>query len=273
MTRDQIITSTANPAIRAALALRDRRDREATGRTLVDGARELRRAVESGCPFEVVFVCPELITGREARAVVPLLEERAAQVRYVAPNVLTRLAFGERAEGIVGVLHSPALGLERLEGRLSSPPLIAVVEAVEKPGNLGAILRAADGAGMDAVIVADPRTDCFNPNVIRASLGTIFTVPLARASTEAVVDWLGAHDLTVVAARVDAARLYTEVDLTKPVAIVLGSEAEGLSSGWPAQDTLAVRLPMLGVADSLNVAAAAAVLFYEARRQRDRAGG
>ena len=142
-------------------------------------------------------------------------------------------------------------------------------KGVEKPGNLGAVLRSADGAGVDAVIAASPRTDLFNPNAIRASAGTVFTVPLAAAPTSEVLHWLRDRGLRIVAARVDAERLYTDVDLTGPIALVLGAEAEGLGGAWAADDIEAVRLPMLGVADSLNVSVSAAILFYEARRQRD----
>lgn len=272
MHQRDLITSTSNPSVRAAVALRDRRRREAARLTLVDGGRELRRALVAGFEVEEAFVCREMIAGDDARAALALLEERQVPTRPVASNVLARIAFGDRAEGLVGVVRVPDLGLSALEPSLPTAPLLAVVEGVEKPGNLGAILRAADGAGVDAVIAADPRTDCFNPNAIRASLGTIFSVPLAAASTVAVLDWLRGRRVEVFAARVDAERSYTEADFTGPVAIVVGSEAVGLSQAWAAPAAVGIRLPMTGVADSLNVAAAAAVLFYEARRQRDATG-
>jgi TrmH family RNA methyltransferase len=167
---------------------------------------------------------------------------------------------------VLAIVRTPATDLARLP--VPSDPLILVAEDVEKPGNLGAILRSADGAGADAVIAASPRTDLFNPNTIRASLGTIFAVPLAAAPTDEVIAWLRQRGIRIVAARVDATRLATESDLTGPLAIAVGAEAEGLSSAWSAAGIEAVRLPMLGVADSLNVAAASAVLLYEARRQR-----
>jgi TrmH family RNA methyltransferase len=150
------------------------------------------------------------------------------------------------------------------------PPeaLVIVVESVEKPGNLGAILRTADGAGADAVIAADPLTDLYNPNAIRASLGTIFSVPIATATTAATLEWLNASRIRPIAARVDARRAYTEIDFRGRVAIILGSEAGGLSDAWDHASVEPVRIPMLGAADSLNVSAAAAVLLYEAQRQR-----
>ena len=147
-----------------------------------------------------------------------------------------------------------------------------VVEGVEKPGNVGAVLRSADGAGADALIAASPRTDLANPNVIRASAGTIFAVPLAAAPTGEVVEWLRERRLRVVATRVDAERLYTDADLTGPIALAFGSETDGLTAEWEGDDIETVRLPMHGVADSLNVSVSAAILLYEARRQRDGLG-
>ena len=146
--------------------------------------------------------------------------------------------------------------------------MVVVIEGVEKPGNVGAVLRSADGAGVDALIAADPRTDLFNPNAIRASAGTVFSVPLAAASATATIQWLRAHGLRIVAARPDADRLYTDADLTGPLVLALGSETDGLTDLWSEPDVEAVRLPMLGVADSLNVSVTAAILIYEALRQR-----
>jgi TrmH family RNA methyltransferase len=151
---------------------------------------------------------------------------------------------------------------------LPDNPLIGVIEGVEKPGNLGAVLRTADGAGLSALIVAEPGTDLLNPNVIRASLGTIFSVPVAVASTGEVLTWLRSRDISIIAARVQGSVDYTKADYTRPTAIALGSEARGLSDAWAELADASVHIPMLGVADSLNVSATAAILFYEARRQR-----
>lgn len=269
------ITSTANPAVRAAADLRHRRGRDETGLTLVDGARELRRALEAGFELREAFVCPELLTTDNARAVLSLLQHRGVTLRTVAPVVYAKVAFGDRSDGVVGVLAIPPSDLsalaQRLAQRVAHRALLAVVEAVEKPGNLGAILRSADGAGVDGLIAADPQTDLFNPNAIRASVGTIFAVPLAAAATADTVAWLRERALTIVAARVEGGLPYTGVDMTGPTVIVLGSESAGLSDAWRGPDVVAVRLPMRGAADSLNVSTAAAVLFYEARRQRDAA--
>jgi RNA methyltransferase, TrmH family len=261
-----ILTSTANPRVRAAIALRDRRERDRTGLTLVDGAREMRRALDAGVVVAEAFICEPLLAGADARAVLDRLTADGAVVHSVGEPVFARLAFGERAEGVVAVVRIPSLGLEKLA--VPDDPMVIVIEGIEKPGNVGAVLRSADGAGADALIAADPRTDPFNPNAIRASAGTVFSVALAVASTGSTLAWIRGLGLRIVAARVDADRLYTETDLTGPLAIALGSESEGLSPAWSDSDIEGVRLPMLGVADSLNVAVCAAILLYEARRQR-----
>ena len=221
--------------------LRDRGEREATGRTIVDGARELRRALEAGVEIIEAYVC-EPLAGEDARAALDGLRDRRVAVTTTSPAAFAKLAFGDRAEGLVAVIRSPSLALEGI--LLPTDPLIAVIEGVEKPGNLGAILRSADGAGADAVIAASPRTDLFNPNAIRASAGTIFTVPIAAAPTPEVIARLREHGIRILAARVDGARPYTEADLTGPLAIVLGSEAEGLADAWHAPDIEAIHLPM-----------------------------
>lgn len=260
------LTSSANPRVRAAIALRDRRARDRTGLTLVDGVREVRRALEAGVVVAEAFICEPLLAGPDARAVLDRLRANGTTVDSVTEPVFASLAFGERAEGVVAVVRIPSLELAKLA--VPSDPLAVVIEGIEKPGNLGAVLRSADGAGADALIVAEARTDPFNPNAIRASAGTVFSVPLAAASTASTIAWLRDHGLRIVAARVDADRLYTDLDLTGSLAIVLGAETEGLSASWTGPDIEAVRLPMLGIADSLNVSVSAAILLYEARRQR-----
>jgi RNA methyltransferase, TrmH family len=260
------LTSTTNPRIAAAADLRQRRGRDRTGLTLVDGAREVRRALDAGVEVVEAFVCEPLLSGPDARAALDRLAARRTPVQPTNERVFGKLAFGERAEGIVAVARIPSLDLERLV--LPAEPLVLVVEAVEKPGNLGAILRSADGGGVDAVIAASPRTDLFNPNAIRASAGTIFSVPLAAADATEVLAWLRGRAIRAIATRVGAATSYADVDLTGPVAIVLGAETEGLTDAWSGPGIEAVSLPMLGVADSLNVSVTGAILVYEARRQR-----
>jgi TrmH family RNA methyltransferase len=261
------IASPSNPRIKAAVRLRERRERDRTGLTLVDGARELLRALHAGVLVEEAFVHPPLVRSDEAQAALALLRERDAPVVTVSDTAYDKLAFGDRADGIVAVLRTPATDLKTLI-LPDDDPLIVVLEGVEKPGNVGAVLRSADGAGANAVVIADPRTDVFNPNSIRASLGTIFTVPIAADDTPHVRDWLVSQNVRAVAARPTGRSLPWEVDLRGPIAIVLGSEAEGLGARWVGDEVIGVRIPMHGIADSLNVSVAAAVLLYEARRQR-----
>ena len=262
------ITSRSNPRIAAVAGLRDRRERERQGLTVVDGSREVRRAIDTGADVVEAFVCGPLLAGPDARAGLDALERRGTLVTAVSQGVFEKLAFGDRAEGLLAVVRIPDLSLERLA--LPADPLVAVIEGVEKPGNIGAVLRSADGAGADALVAASPRTDLFNPNAIRASAGTIFSVPLAAAPAADALAWVRAAGLRIVATRVEADRPYTETDLTGPIAIVLGAEADGLTAAWSAPDIEAVRIPMRGIADSLNVSVAAALLLFEARRQRDR---
>ena len=260
------ITSLTNPRVKAAVRLRERRERDETGLTVVDGLRELLRALDRGVVISEAFVCDELLRTAEAEDAVGRLRASGAPVRDVSEAVIAKVGFGDRSDGVVAVIRS--LGI-RLDDLVPPPnPLIVIVEAVEKPGNLGAILRTADGAGADAVIAADPRTDLFNPNAIRASLGTIFSLPVAAATTAETLDWLTVRAIRPIAARVDAPLLYSDADLRGPIAIVLGSEAGGLTDAWVDPRVTAVRIPMLGTADSLNVSVAAAIVLYEAVRQR-----
>jgi TrmH family RNA methyltransferase len=263
---DATLASPSNPRIKAAVRLRDRRERDATGLTLVDGARELRRALEAGVDVIEAFVCEPLLAGEDARAALDALRGRDIKVTTTTEPAFAKLAFGDRSEGLVAVVRAPSLALDDL--RVPADPLILVIEGVEKPGNVGAVLRSADGAGVDAVIAASPRTDLANPNVIRASAGTIFAVPMAAAPTDEVRRWLRDRGVRILAARVDGTLAYTDANLMGGVAIVVGSEAEGLTGAWNGTEVETIRLPMLGVADSLNVSVSAAILAYEARRQR-----
>ena len=259
------ITSLTNPRIKAAVRLRDRRERESTGRTIVDGAREILRALDAGVRVETTFIAPDLLRTPDAEAVADRLAHRAGTVE-VSPAVLAKVAFGERSDGVVCVVET--LDRHLCELALPDEPLIVVVEGVEKPGNLGAILRTADGAGAHGVIAADPRTDLYNPNAIRASLGTIFTVPVVSAPSADVLAWLVERGIRPLAAVVEAPRTYTDANLGGPIAIVLGSEAEGLTSVWRDPRVQPIAIPMRGIADSLNVSIAAAVVLFEAVRQR-----
>jgi RNA methyltransferase, TrmH family len=262
--------------VKEAVRLRDRRHRQKQGRILIDGVRELSRAVTAGVRILEAFVCRPLCNNDPSRQLVSILEQHRVELLQVTEAVFEKLAFGNRAEGVLAVAETPQPeGLSQLsprgapiEGWSGAVPFIAVLEGLEKPGNVGAVLRSADAAGVSAVIVADARTDVYNPNAIRASLGTIFTMPICEAASGDVLAWLRQHAFVMLAARVDGSVPYTDVDFRGPTAIVLGSEAAGLSPIWTGDDIRAIRLPMRGVADSLNVSVTAAVLFYEALRQR-----
>lgn len=277
----ETITSPANPRIKQAARLREAGDRRATGTTLVDGLRELSRAAAAGIDVDMVFVEADeegSLTARRAaarqaaiEACVEACRRQGAEVLGVAPRAFERIAFGDRNEGVVGVVRFAARHLADVSFATDRPVLVA--EGVEKPGNLGAILRTADAAGLGGVIVSDPRTDPANPATIRASLGTVFSVPLAVAPTEEAIRWCRDHGRRVVVATPEAEQDWFAADLTGTVAIVVGSEAEGVSPAWrvaAAAGEIAIesaKLPMRGLADSLNVSVTAAVLAYESLRQ------
>ncbi len=260
------ITSTANPRLKAAARLRGRRERDRQGLTLIDGVRETMRALSGRAALREVFVLPEAIADQEGKALLERLAEESVPVLELGREAFERLAYGDRLDGVVAVAETPPRTLDELV--LPPEPLIAVVEGVEKPGNLGAILRTADGAGVNAVVIADSATDLFNPNIIRASIGTVFAVPVAVASTGELLTWLARRQIEIIAARVDGSVGYTDADYRGALAIALGSEARGLSDAWGELARTSVHVPMLGLADSLNVSATAAILFYEAIRQR-----
>jgi TrmH family RNA methyltransferase len=270
MTLPDRITSTANPRVRQAARLRDADDRRATGLTLVDGRRELARAAAAGVEIVEIFIDAERPPESDHDTWLAAVAAAGATIVPVARRPFERIAFGGRNEGVVGVVRFAARPLEAFLPPADRPVL--VVEGVEKPGNLGAIVRTADAAGL-AVIACDAHTDPANPACIRSSLGTVFNVPLAVASTAATLDWCRSQGRRVVAATPQATTPWHAARLAGRTAILLGSEAHGLSAAWTtaaAAGTIsldAVALPMRGSADSLNVSATAAVLAYEAWRQ------
>ncbi len=270
MTPHETITSSSNPRVRRAAALRAADARRESGLTLVDGRRELSRAVDAGVVVEEIFVAADRI-GTLDEAWLTEAAARGARITALGQKAFDRIAFGDRDEGVVGVVRFSTGGLEAAGFAADRP--VFILEAVEKPGNLGAILRTADAAGLGGVIVCAGRTDAANPAVIRASLGTVFTVPLASAPVAETIAWCRAQARRVIAATPDGARLWHEPRLWGGVAVLLGSEAHGLSPAWQAAATAGtldletVRLPMHGRADSLNVSVTAAVLAYEALRQ------
>lgn len=311
------ITSPQNPRLKRLLALRDRRERDELGLTLIEEARVVRRALAAGYPFAEVWSCPERLAARDPDllpAIQAALAARGAAgsgvrdgsrdgVRdgghgdgtrrgkrgggtpnggalggaapdasspvaffEITPRLLEKAAYHERSDGVIVV--APQVRRTLADLRLPERPLLLVLEAVEKPGNLGAILRTADAAGVDAVLVCEAGTDLFNPNVLRASVGAFFTVPTVEADGAAVRAWLRERGIAAVATTPAADRLHTELDLTGPTALVLGAEDKGLSDAWLREADARARLPMLGAVDSLNVGVTAAIVAYEAVRQR-----
>ncbi|MEE2684753.1 MAG: RNA methyltransferase [Planctomycetota bacterium] len=264
---DNEITSTQNPRIKAAGLLRQGRGRQQQQRFLVDGEREIQRALTAGWPLEEVFVCESLLDKSESRQLHAQLVQSGTPLCMVTSEVMEKITFGDRTEGLLAVARLRSL--PELDQLTPVPGmLVAVVESVEKPGNLGAILRSADAAGVDAVILANQRTDPFNPNAIRASTGIVFSMPLFAAPSEQALAWLTEHSFKVYATRIDGSASYLETDWTGLAAIILGEEAGGLSSCWSGPGVTTVSIPMRGQADSLNVSTTAAILFYEALRQR-----
>jgi TrmH family RNA methyltransferase len=266
MAQTSRITSRQNSQVKDAVRLRDGQERRRQQQFIIDGAREISRALDSGVRALKAFVCEELCQLNDCFNAKAAAEALANEVFQVSPDVYAKLAFGDRNDGIVVIAEAPRLTLADVQ--LPANPLVAVLEGIEKPGNVGAILRSADAAGIDAVIVADGRSDLYNPNTIRASLGTVFRQNICEASSADAIEWLRSKGLAIIAARPDATMLYTDANLRAGVAIVLGSESAGLTRAWSAAGITAVRLPMHGLADSLNVSTTAAVLFYEALRQR-----
>ncbi len=268
------ITSPANPRVRAASRLRESAARREHSLTLVDGLREIGRCLRAGVEPVEAFVTADALSAPSPTlmALVTELAARDVPLTPVADRPFRRIAFGDRNEGLVVVARFQGHALNAFTARDKQP--IFILESVEKPGNIGAILRSADAAGFGGVILCGGGTDPANPAVIRASLGTVFSLPLACDTTAAAIAWCQQQQRPVIAATPDGECPWHEAQLAGPATILLGSEAHGISSAWfeaAAAGTLslqAVALPMLGVADSLNVSATAAVLAYEALRQR-----
>jgi RNA methyltransferase, TrmH family len=264
-----VITSPANPRIKQLAALRRRRVRGKSDGTLVEGLAEISLALAAGVRPRALYYCPELI-GPDSGAIIAQAALAGAEVIRVSKPVFEKISYREGPDGCLAVVPAVLDRLDRLE--LSARPLVLVCAGLEKPGNLGAILRTADAAGLDAVIAADPVTDWANPNVVRASKGTVFSVPVASASTADALAWITDHGLQVVAATPDAEQPVTDADLTGPTVIAVGAEQAGLSAEWLKRADVRVRIPMFGLADSLNVSTSAAIICYEAVRQRLAAG-
>ena len=264
------ISSHQNPRIKKLIQLHRSRGRQKQNRIAIFGSREIQRAISAGIDPQELFICPQLVSPETLDSIRRLNSGFESVAHSVTVELFEKICFGNRSDGIVMVASRPELSIEKFtESLKSESPLIAIAENIEKPGNLGAILRSVDGAGVDGLIVADPATDWYHPNTIRASLGTCFSVQGCLSDTATVQSWLKRNDFQVIVASLQGAKDFFEFDLTGRTAIVLGNEANGVSDAWHAErEMVAGKLPMLGIADSLNVSAAAAVMFYEARRQR-----
>ena len=261
----ELITSAQNPKIKHLLALQEKsRLRREEGLFVVEGCRELDHCISAGFEPEALFYCPDILT--KGHVFLEMLEDTPLKMYSVSKDLYAKIACRGGTEGIVAVMKTRQLRLEDI--RTGRKPLIAVLESVEKPGNLGAVLRSADAAGADAVLICDPLTDIYNPNLIRASIGAVFTVPVVCCSSEEAIEWLKGRHIRILTAQLQDSSPYYKVDMTKGTAIVMGTESTGLSDVWREAADAHILIPMLGKLDSLNVSVSAAVLLYEAVRQR-----
>jgi len=269
---DLIITSAANARLKSLTALRRRRTREETGTTLIEGYEELSLALDAGVLPRTIYYCPELMLEPVVQQdVVRRVAAQGVETVQLGRVAFEKVAYREGPDGFLAVVDSVVRSCADLT--VGPAPLTLLCQGVEKPGNLGAMLRTADAAGVEAVIAADPVTDWGNPNLVRASKGTVFSVPVASDSTEATLAWLRDNGIALVATTPDTDLDYTDVDYTGPVAISVGAEKYGLTGEVLAAADYKVRIPMVGRANSLNVATSAAIVLYEAVRQRRAARG
>lgn len=267
MPRRRRIDSARNPLVKEVAALKERRARERSGLTLIEGAREVGRALDAGLRVRTLLLCPELHTAEGATHVERLSGASGAEVVILSEAAFARISLRQGPDGIAAVAAWRGRTLQELTP--GDAPLLLVLDGVEKPGNVGALLRTADAAGADGVILTGHGTDLANPNVVRASMGSVFAVPVAVAEAHDARTWLRSLGARIVAATPGAADSHWNADYLGPVAIVVGAEDRGLPEAWLQSADRAVHIPMRGrSADSLNVAVAGAVLLYEALRQR-----
>jgi RNA methyltransferase, TrmH family len=253
------ITSLQNPRVKQLVRLRERRERESKKLILVEGLYEIETALASGLIPQTLYTAPDLAGENKIHA-------PATELFTVTTPVFEKISYRDNPDGWLAVFPVPQRSLEEL--KIVGIPFVIVAEAIEKPGNLGAILRTADAAGVDTLLVCDPRVDIYNPNVVRASRGTVFTVPVAQVTNEQALDWLRKNKINVLAATPGADVVFSEVDLRRPVAIAVGTESEGLSNFWLDNANQKVLIPMKGIVNSLNVSTSTAIIAYEVVRQR-----
>jgi TrmH family RNA methyltransferase len=262
----KVISSTDNDIIKYTVKLRDRRARDTDGMFLIEGYRELLRAVDGGATIVTMMFCPEFFLGVNEHDLIARIASNGAECIQCSERVFTKISYRDRPDGLLAIAKQHHNRLSDI--KCDSAPFLVVAEAIEKPGNLGTILRSSDAVGIDALIVCDKCTDIYNPNVVRASVGTLFTVPVIESTSAETIRWLKDNNIAILAATPSASREFTDVDMTQPMAIAVGTEQLGLSRQWLDAADIGVRIPMLGIADSLNVAMATTVLLYEALRQR-----
>ena len=261
------IQSRHNDQIKNLVKLRERKHRERQERFLVEGLRELSHALHSEYNLETIYYCPEYFpTDQHLQFIHEVRNQQETQLVRVSEEAFDKATYREGPDGIIGIARQKAHSIQTL--KLPPYPLLMILEGIEKPGNLGAILRSADGAGADAAILVNCRLDLYNPNVIRASQGLLFSVPIACTEQTFLANWLAEQKIRCIATTPDTSKLHWDPDYRKPTALLFGSESNGLSDYWLNRATERIRIPMAGQADSLNVAAAAAICLYEAKRQR-----
>ncbi len=265
------IKSLQNPRVKNVVKLRDRRHRDQTGRFLIEGYRELSRALAREVPVREIYFSPDWFLGENEGPLLQRAGESGIEVVELSKEAFQKCSYRDRPDGLIGVAEQHRLHLADL--KLGDNPFLLICEKIEKPGNLGTLLRGADAAGIDAVIVCDPVTDIFNPNVVRASTGVLFSIPVVVTSREKLITFCRDRKVRTVATTPDTDLLYTEADLRGPVAILMGSEQYGLTPEWLEAADVKIRLPMAGQADSLNVAMAAIITLFEAVRQRQSPSG
>ncbi len=258
------ISSLQNPKVKNVVRLRERRHRDQSKKFLIEGYRELLRASEAGLVIDELFTCPDLYLGENEQTLIEKLQPSSCVT--CSPEVFRKISYRDRPDGLLAI--APQMERTLSDIKFKNTPFLVIAEAIEKPGNLGTILRTCDAVGADALLVCDRCTDIHNPNVVRASVGTLFSVPVVEVSNEEALQWLKTQKISVIAATPSSDVLYTDVDLTQPVAIAFGTEQYGLSELWLKKTENPVKIPMKGHADSLNVAISTGVLLYEVLRQR-----
>lgn len=260
------ISSLQNPKVKNVLHLAKSSERKEQNLFVIEGFRETNLAFMAGFEFRSLFYCREIGNRPEINELITKVSADTP-IFEISAQVFEKMAYRENSDGLIALAIPRYLKLEDL--KLKENPLIIVLEKVEKPGNLGAVLRTADAAGVDAVIVCDPQTDIYNPNVIRSSIGCIFSNRVVCCTSSSALSWMQKHKIRSFSAALTATKWYHEQNLTGATAIVMGTEADGLTDFWLTQSDDQIKIPMLGQIDSLNVSNATAILVYEAMRQRN----